>query len=172
MTQTASDPYAVLGLDPSATTDDVRRAYHGLARRLHPDLAGEDPDAAEELRRVNAAYEAITRPRPTLPVEYVTYDLRDLQPAKPSRRVSAGWVLGSAVVLCLVLLAMGTFLGRSGGADLRAAEKAGAAAGAAAGHRSAAERDLQRGIAAGKRRGYETFRLQSPVTLPAYRSPS
>jgi hypothetical protein len=40
--------WQVLGLQPGAAADDIRRAYRQLARRLHPDL---HPDATDEERR-------------------------------------------------------------------------------------------------------------------------
>jgi DnaJ domain len=51
------DPHAVLGLDPGAGPEDVQRAYRELAKRFHPDRAG---DAAGELMvSINAAYDLL-----------------------------------------------------------------------------------------------------------------
>ena len=44
-----ADAYAALGLADGASLDEVKRAYHRLARDLHPDL---HPDAGDDLRRV------------------------------------------------------------------------------------------------------------------------
>jgi molecular chaperone DnaJ len=41
----SGDPYAVLGLSPGATAEDVQRAYRRRARLLHPDIAGEGATA-------------------------------------------------------------------------------------------------------------------------------
>jgi hypothetical protein len=50
----------LLGLDEGGDREAVRRAYHRLARELHPDLnprAGDQPDARDErLRALNDAY--------------------------------------------------------------------------------------------------------------------
>jgi hypothetical protein len=60
MRQTTSDPYAVLGVPPNASQEQVRRAYHRLAKRYHPDL---HPDApSEQMRRVNQAWQALSSP--------------------------------------------------------------------------------------------------------------
>lgn len=53
------DPYAVLGLAPGATEDEVTAAYRKLAKKYHPDLNPGDSAAEEKMRQVNAAYEQI-----------------------------------------------------------------------------------------------------------------
>jgi hypothetical protein len=49
------DPHAVLGLDPGASPDDVHRAYRQLAKRFHPDRAGD----GEMMVSINAAYDLL-----------------------------------------------------------------------------------------------------------------
>jgi curved DNA-binding protein CbpA len=41
------DHYATLGVEKSATTADIRRAYRALAIALHPDKNGGDENAAK-----------------------------------------------------------------------------------------------------------------------------
>jgi curved DNA-binding protein CbpA len=47
------NPYAVLGVDATATDADIRRAYVALARRFHPDA---NPAGEERMRAVNEAW--------------------------------------------------------------------------------------------------------------------
>ena len=54
------DPYATLGVARDAPTEEIRRAYMTLARRTHPDVRGGDPDAAEQMRLVNRAWEMLS----------------------------------------------------------------------------------------------------------------
>jgi hypothetical protein len=51
----ADDPFAVLGVDPGASVQELRVARRRMAMRLHPDHAGGDADA---MRRLNDAFEA------------------------------------------------------------------------------------------------------------------
>ena len=51
-----SRAYATLGLGPGATADDVRHAYRGAVRRLHPDTGSGDVQA---LAQVADAYRTI-----------------------------------------------------------------------------------------------------------------
>jgi len=48
------DPYQVLGVSPDASDDEIRRAYHARARRLHPDVVGEA--GLDEMRELNQAW--------------------------------------------------------------------------------------------------------------------
>jgi curved DNA-binding protein CbpA len=62
----ANDPYKVLGVDPAATDEEVKKAYRELARKYHPDNYVNTPlsDLAEEkMKEVNEAYETIQKMR-------------------------------------------------------------------------------------------------------------
>ena len=54
------DPYAILGVSRDAGVEEIRRAYVALARRTHPDVRGDDPEAAEHMRRINLAWEMLS----------------------------------------------------------------------------------------------------------------
>lgn len=56
------DPYKVLGLEPDASDDDVKRAYRRLAKQYHPDLNPGDQEAARKMQEVNDAYDQIKNP--------------------------------------------------------------------------------------------------------------
>lgn len=162
-----TNPYAELEVAPGAAPDEVRRAYHDLARRLHPDHAGDDPQAAERLRRVNAAYDQILRPRPAPEVVYVTVDPSAAAvPAAPPRRVALKPVLAACAALCAAGALGGLAIGRSGAADLGASRKAGELAGRQAGTATARRRAYRYGLARGRAQGYEEVRISTPVDIP------
>lgn len=53
------DLYAVLGVPPTASEDDLRQAYRVSARRFHPDV-NKAPGASRIFKDINAAYELLT----------------------------------------------------------------------------------------------------------------
>ena len=51
------DAYEILGVEPGCDDKEIAAAYRALARRHHPDVAGEEGTA--RMMRVNAAFERI-----------------------------------------------------------------------------------------------------------------
>ena len=52
------DPYAVLGVKPGSSPEEVARAYREKAKEWHPDIRGTE-DALRRMALINAAYEQI-----------------------------------------------------------------------------------------------------------------
>jgi molecular chaperone DnaJ len=56
------DPYEVLGVARGAADADVKKAFRGLARELHPDVNRHDPEAEEKFKEAAEAYEILSDP--------------------------------------------------------------------------------------------------------------
>ena len=54
-----TDLYAVLGLSPKATNEEIKAAYWTLAKRLHPDV---NTVAEDRIKEINGAYETLGNP--------------------------------------------------------------------------------------------------------------
>ena len=55
----AKNPYIVLGVSETATDEEIRAAYRTLAKKYHPDLNPNDPQAARRMNDINVAYDQI-----------------------------------------------------------------------------------------------------------------
>jgi len=53
------DYYSILGVEKNASDDDIKSAYRKLAKKYHPDLNKDNPQAAEKFKEINEAYEVL-----------------------------------------------------------------------------------------------------------------
>ena len=58
----ARNPYAVLGLAPTASDSDIRAAFRKLAKKYHPDRNPDDKRAEDKFKEISAAFDVIGDP--------------------------------------------------------------------------------------------------------------
>jgi DnaJ-class molecular chaperone len=57
-----TDPYKVLGVNPSASDEEIKRAYRKLAKKLHPDLNPGNKRVESQFKETTAAYDFLSDP--------------------------------------------------------------------------------------------------------------
>jgi len=56
------DYYRILGVEKTASADDIKKAYRKLARKYHPDLNPNDKEANKKFQQINEANEVLSDP--------------------------------------------------------------------------------------------------------------
>ncbi|KAG6393232.1 hypothetical protein SASPL_147468 [Salvia splendens] len=59
LAQLSRDFYDVLGVNRNATASEIKKAYYGLAKQLHPDTNKDDQEAEKKFQDVQKAYEVL-----------------------------------------------------------------------------------------------------------------
>ena len=59
MKRSKLDPYAVLGVSPGASKEEIKKAYRILSKKHHPDIDG---GSSEEFVKITEAYERLSNP--------------------------------------------------------------------------------------------------------------
>ncbi|XP_061364495.1 chaperone protein dnaJ C76, chloroplastic-like [Gastrolobium bilobum] len=65
----ADDYYAVLGLLPDATPEQIKKAYYNCMKACHPDLSGNDPENTNFCMFINEVYAVLSDP-----IQRMVYD--------------------------------------------------------------------------------------------------
>jgi hypothetical protein len=76
------DLYALLELAPSASEEDIRRAFRTLAGKYHPDRSPGDSKAALRFKQINAAYQVLGDPDKKQQYDELTMPVEDMALAR------------------------------------------------------------------------------------------
>lgn len=53
------NPYEVLGISPESQEEDIKKAYKELAKKWHPDVNKDNPEAEEKFKEISGAFETL-----------------------------------------------------------------------------------------------------------------
>ena len=84
----ASDYYQVLGVNRDADAAEIKKAYRKLARKFHPDVNPDNPDAEQRFKEIQEAYAVLSDPEKRK--QYDTFGRVDGIPEAPWGRSYGG----------------------------------------------------------------------------------
>jgi curved DNA-binding protein len=89
------DYYQTLGLQRSASADDIRKAYRRLARKYHPDVSKE-ADALEHFKQMQEAYEVLKDPKKRAAYDQLGANWKQGEQFRPPPDFGAGFDFSQA----------------------------------------------------------------------------
>src|SRR5262245_19151773 len=102
------DLYEVLGLGSGTPQDQVKAAFHRLAKATHPDLNADDATAEKRFKEINHAYEILSNPG-----SRAAYDL-GLRHERAKGHRAMGRAIGSMATAFLLTTGCGLYFWRAG----------------------------------------------------------
>lgn len=92
------DYYMILGLDPGATSLDIKRAYRALAMKYHPDMNQGDQWAEEKFKLISEAYDVLKDQEKRSAYDRDRLRERPVRNKKKSRRETGEFLYGDELL--------------------------------------------------------------------------
>ena len=83
------DLYRILGVNPNAKPEEIKKSYRNLAKKYHPDL-NPGKNYEERLKLINAAYDIISDPEKRRKYESLAPDASDILSARYLEDLAGG----------------------------------------------------------------------------------
>src|SRR4249919_3471743 len=84
------DYYKILGVEKTASQEDIKNAYRKLARKLHPDLNPNDKTAHTRFQQINEANEVLSDPDKRKKYDQYGKDWQHAEQFEKAGKASAG----------------------------------------------------------------------------------
>jgi hypothetical protein len=108
------NPYQIMGMPRSASVRDIRSTFRRLAKKLHPDINQDDPDAAARFAELNIAHEILSNEDKRSAFDRGEIDGAGRRVRQPTRRRSSSVVcVLSSLTIALSMFFVTKLLARS-----------------------------------------------------------